>query len=147
MDQSEIRARVEDPKAAELLKQPVLARLGTSNPVSNQPHVVPVWFLWDGKILWISAFTSTRKVKDLVRNPRCSVLVEPADPSQSKIQAVLFEGVTKLIDEQPFVAEMSERIYEKYMGAEGVKNSEPQSWKVDPENRIVQLAPEKVFVW
>ena len=31
------------------LAQPVLARLATANPRSLQPHVVPVWFWWDGE--------------------------------------------------------------------------------------------------
>ena len=61
-----------------LLAEPVLARLATANPKTLQPHVVPVWFLWDGSSLWISAFVSTRKVKDLLKNPRCAVLIEPA---------------------------------------------------------------------
>jgi general stress protein 26 len=147
VNKEEIYTKTQDPRAVDLLQQTVLARLGTANPVSLQPHVVPVWFLWDGEALWISAFTSTRKVKDLQRNRRCSVLIEPKDPSNSKIQAVLLEGTCELLSEQPFVAEQSERIYEKYMGSEGVKAAEPQSWKSDPENRLVKLVPEKVFLW
>jgi nitroimidazol reductase NimA-like FMN-containing flavoprotein (pyridoxamine 5'-phosphate oxidase superfamily) len=51
-----------------LLQEKVLARIATANPVTNQPHVVPVWFLWDGASIWISAFESTRKVKELKKN-------------------------------------------------------------------------------
>ena len=43
-----------------------LDRLATANPRTLQPHVVPVWFWWDGTSLWISAFSSTRKVKELL---------------------------------------------------------------------------------
>ena len=62
--------------ALALLDQPVLARIATAQAKSLQPHVVPVWFLWDGDNLWISAFSSTRKLKDLASNPRCAVLIE-----------------------------------------------------------------------
>lgn len=147
MSQEEEISKLHDPGVANLLQQTILARLGTANPVTLQPHVVPVWFLWDGEALWISAFTSTRKVKDLKRNQRCSVLIEPADPSASKIQAVLLEGKCELLGEQPFVAEQSELIYEKYMGKDGAQAAEPQSWKSDPENRLVKLIPQKVFLW
>jgi general stress protein 26 len=140
-------AKTKEPRVADLLQQKVLARLGTVNPKSLQPHVVPVWFLWEAECLWISAFTSTRKVKDLVRNPRCAVLVEPQNQEGSPVQAVLLEGACQLIADQPFVAEMAEHLYEKYLGPEGVKGSDPQSWKGDPENRLIKLAPEKVFVW
>ncbi len=134
--------------AQALLAEPVLARLATANPKTLQPHVVPVWFLWDGSSLWISAFVSTRKVKDLLKNPRCAVLIEPAQPQGSPLQAVLLEGAAELIAEPAsLVTEMSERIYAKYMGSEGVLAPEPQSWKQDPENRLVRLTPERRMTW
>ena len=34
-----------------LLAEPLLARLGTANPETAQPHVTPVWFAWDGERL------------------------------------------------------------------------------------------------
>lgn len=134
--------------AQALLAEPVLARLATANPKTLQPHVVPVWFLWDGDSLWISAFVSTRKVKDLLKNPRCAVLIEPAQPQGSPLQAVLLEGAVELIAEPAsLIAEMSERIYTRYMGPEGVLAPEPQSWKQDPENRLIKLTPERRMVW
>jgi len=134
--------------AQALLAEPVLARLATANPKTMQPHVVPVWFLWDGSSLWISAFVSTRKVKDLLKNPHCAVLIEPIQSQGSPLQAVLLEGTAELISEPAsLVAETSERIYAKYMGSEGVLAPEPQSWKQDPENRLVRLTPERRMVW
>lgn len=130
-----------------LLRQPVLARIATANPATGQPHVTPVWFWWDGQAVWISAFDSTRKIRDLRRNPRISVLIEPADPSTGPVQAVLFEGQAVLIKDPRIVREMSARIYTLYMGEEGVKADDPQSWIVDPENTIIRLAPEKTFTW
>jgi hypothetical protein len=131
-----------------LLTEPVLARLATADPQTLQPHVVPVWFLWDGSSIWISAFVSTRKVKELMKNPRCAVLVEPAQPKGSPLQAVLLEGASELVGEPAsLVVEMSSRIYTKYLGAEGVLAAEPQSWMHDPENRLVKLTPEKKMTW
>jgi general stress protein 26 len=130
------------PWVAELLGQPILARLGTANPKTLQPHVVPVWFEWDGESLWISAFESTRKVKDVQRNRRISVLVDTLDPSH----AVLFEGVVELISDPAVVASRSKSIYTRYLGAEGVKEPDPASWIDDPENRILKLTPEKFLL-
>jgi general stress protein 26 len=131
----------------ELLQQPVLARLATTNPRTMQPHVVPVWFLWDGNALFISSFTSTRKVKDLKRNPLCAVIIEPV-PAASQLQAVLFEGKAELITQpRNFVEEKALSIYTLYMGAEGVKEPEPQSWIYDPENLIIRLTPQKIYTW
>ena len=129
-----------------LLDQPVLARLATARAGTLQPHVVPVWFLWDGDNLWISAFSSTRKLKDLLGNPLCAVLIEP--PEVDKLQAVLFEGRADVLAEpRRLVRDISLRIYTRYMGEQGVLEAEPQSWANDPENRLVRLAPLKVMAW
>jgi general stress protein 26 len=147
MSQQDELAKTKQPEAAALLQEPVLARLGTTNPKTLQPHVVPVWFAWNEDTLYINAFSSTRKVRDLERNRRCAVLIEPKETSQSKIQGILLEGTCEVIAEQPYVAKKAEWIYTKYMGEEGVKAPEPQSWMVDPESRIIKLKPTKVYIW
>jgi nitroimidazol reductase NimA-like FMN-containing flavoprotein (pyridoxamine 5'-phosphate oxidase superfamily) len=129
-----------------LLNEVVLARLATADPRTLQPHVVPVWFLWDGTSLWISSFVSTRKLKELQRNARCAVLVEPKEPG--KLQAVLLEGAAELIEEpRELVRTKSVEIYTRYLGPQGVQAADPQSWSRDPENRLIKLTPEKVIAW
>lgn len=131
----------------ELLAQPVLARLATTNAKTLQPHMVIVWFLWDGTHAWVSAFSSTRKVKDLQSNPRAALLIEPKQES-FKLQAVLLEGPVELISEpRDFVASQALKIYAHYLGPQGVQAADPQSWAVDPENRLVKLTPERVIAW
>jgi nitroimidazol reductase NimA-like FMN-containing flavoprotein (pyridoxamine 5'-phosphate oxidase superfamily) len=131
----------------EVLNEVILARLATANIRTCQPHVVPVWFLWDGESIWISAFTSTRKVKDLQGNQRCSILVEPS-PGDGKLQAVLLEGNSELIREpRQAVEEISLRIYTRYLGPEGVLDEDPQSWSKDPENTIIKLTPSRIYTW
>ena len=131
-----------------LLSQPVLARIATANPQTAQPHVVPLWFLWDGASIWVSGFRSTRKFRELMANPLCAVLVEPADPRASKVQGILFEGKAEVITSpRQIVEEMSNRIYLRYLGEEGVKAVDPQSWIHDPENLVVRLTPQQVYTW
>lgn len=147
MSQQDEIAKTKQPEAAALLQEPVLARLATTNPHTLQPHVVPVWFGWDDDTLYINAFSSTRKVRDLERNPRCAVLIEPKDGSNSKLQGILLEGACEIFAEQPYVAQKGEWIYVRYLGVEGVKAPDPQSWLTDPESRIIKLTPKKVFIW
>jgi len=130
-----------------LLQQPVLARIATANPATNQPHVVPVWFLWDGASIWISAFDSTRKVKELKKNSLCSILIEPKE-NDGILQAVLFEGPVELICEPRLLVEsMTTKIYIRYLGEEGVLAEDPQSWIHDPENQVIRMTPKKTYYW
>jgi len=50
----------------EFLARPLLARLATADPATGQPHIVPLWYGWDGTSIWISAFRSTRKIRELI---------------------------------------------------------------------------------
>jgi len=127
-----------------LLERPVLARIATANPRTCQPHVVPVWFEWDGECIWISSFRSTRKIREIMRNPRVSIVVDTADEPQG-MQAVIFEERAELISDPRIVVPRSTTIYTRYLGEDGVKDPEPASWIVDPENLIICLKPEKVY--
>lgn len=132
----------------DLLDQPVLARLATANPETCQPHVVPLWYIWDSENAWVSGFGSTRKFKELIVNPNCAILIEPANPKESKLQAVLLEGQAEVIrDDREIIEQMSTRIYVRYLGEDGAQESEPQSWIHDPENLVVKLKPTRVFAW
>ena len=132
----------------ELLNQSGLARLATANPTTCQPHVVPLWYWWNGESVWVSGFSSTRKFRELMANSNCAILIEPSDLKNSKLQAVLFEGQAEVIRQDRLkIMEISRRIYLRYLGEEGIKDPEPQSWIHDPENMVVQLKPAKIMAW
>ncbi len=130
-----------------VLAEPVLARLATTNPKTMQPHVVPVWFAWDGKNVWISSFVSTRKIRELKHNPQGAVLIESKQEG-GKLQAVLLEGTVELVTEpRQLISEIASRIYVRYLGTEGLKDEEPQSWLNDPENLLIKLTPKRIISW
>lgn len=131
----------------EFLSQPLLARMATANPKTLQPHVVPVWFGWDGTSLWINTFRSTRKVQDLLKNPQISVAVDTTGQS-SGLTAVIMEGQAEIIREPRDLLEAKTTwIYTRYLGAEGVLAAEPQSWLKDPEATLIKLTPTWTKSW
>jgi nitroimidazol reductase NimA-like FMN-containing flavoprotein (pyridoxamine 5'-phosphate oxidase superfamily) len=142
----EQREKLNQSWVKEFLAKPHLARLGTANPQTAQPHVTPVWFDWDGECVYISAFISTRKAKEVARNKRISVLIDIA-VKDGPTQAVLFEGEAELLDDPAKVAPLAKRIYMKYVGSEGILAPDVSSWIDDPENRIIKLTPQDVFIW
>ncbi len=130
----------------EMLSKPLIARLATADQ-NNQPHVVPVWFGWDGACLWISSFSNTRKVKDLLQNPKISVAID-ASGEDGKTKAVILEGQAELVMEpRDFLRKQFQWIYTLYLGEEGVKAKDPQEWIEDTHNLLIKLSPEQIFVW
>ena len=134
-------------KIEALLSEPLLARIATASTHDLQPHVVPVWFLWDGESVWISSYSSTRKIRELQCNPKCSIVVDTSH-RVGGLSAVLFEGQAELVTEpREFVREMVTRVYTKYLSPEGVLAAEPQEWIYSPENLLIKLTPEKTVAW
>ena len=129
------------------LDQAILARFATATPETHQPHVVPVWFLWDGEVVWITSFKNTRKVRELRRNARCAMVID-TERNAYGVSAVLFEGEAELLTEpRAFVQEMATRIYTRYLGSDGVLAHDPQSWIHNPDNLIIKLKPGKTHTW
>ena len=130
-----------------LLDQPLLARVATASPADHRPHVVPVWYMWDGESIWISSYSSTRKIRDLRGNPFCSIVIDEAE-SGWDFRGVIFQGRAKLLVEpREFVSEMTTRIYTRYLGDEGVLDPSPQEWIHDPENMLIKVTPTQTFTW
>ncbi len=124
----------------------LLARIATVTP-GGHPHVVPVWYLWDQGSVWISSFASTRHVHNLQVDPRCTILIDEA-PSGEENRGVIFSGRAELVSEpRDFVEAQTEKIYTRYLGPDGVKKPDPQSWIVDPENLLIKLTPTRTKQW
>lgn len=129
------------------LQAPNLARLATADPKTCQPHVVPVWFGWDGASLWISSYSNTRKIKELKANPNCSILIDIAE-KDGVSWGILMEGQAELIREpKDWLRKQILWVYEKYLGPQGVLAPEPQEWVYDPHSLLVKLSPKKIMTW
>jgi len=132
------------PMLDEFLNQVHLARIASVNPTTLQPHVVPVWYGWDGKSLWISSFRSTRKIHELRKNPKCSILID--EDGKDNNSWVVLEGQAELITQpREFVEKQTTWVYIRYLGEQGVLAPDPQSWIVDPENLLIKLTPAKIM--
>ena len=70
----------------------IVATIGSD----GTPQVTPNWYLWDGEHLWVSTLDRTVKVKNLKRDPRVTVCIDPgvrrADYVQVKGTAEVIEG-------------------------------------------------------
>jgi general stress protein 26 len=128
------------------LERPHLARLATCNPKTLQPHIVPVWYEWDGRSVWISSFRSTRKIKEIQKNPRVALVVDIAIDGDTNM-GVMFEGSVELVSDPQLGIQQGTSIYTRYLGAEGAQAPTPQSWLHDPEHVLIKLTPAWVHSW
>jgi len=48
----------------------------------GRPHVMPVWAVWDGEVMWFSGGLHSRKVQNLIADPRCAVTSTTTSPAR-----------------------------------------------------------------
>ncbi|MFF0054880.1 PPOX class F420-dependent oxidoreductase [Streptomyces microflavus] len=119
-----------------LLDTPVFVNIATIQP-DGSPQVSPVWVTRDGDDVLISTTVGRRKETNLRRDPRVTVVVQPADNpyayAEIRGQAELTtEGGQELIDELSL----------KYTGKPYAEFN-PNSGQDDPRV-VVRITPRKI---
>ena len=67
--------------------------LGTVRP-DGRPHLVPVWFLWDGQTILFFSQPRAQKVRNLAHNRRVMLALDTADEGED---LVIVEGDAALL--------------------------------------------------
>lgn len=102
----------------------------------GRPQLTEVWFLADGDEVRISLNTSRQKVRNLQRDPRCSVLLlDLANP----YRYVELRGDAEITPDDEYT--FADRLGAKY-GADLRQNDKPGESRV-----VVTIKPTRVHAW
>jgi PPOX class probable F420-dependent enzyme len=113
---------------------PEFATIATIEP-DGRPQLSVIWVSRDGDDLLVSTVEGRRKHRNLLRDPRCTVLLFPKDAPYSYVEVrgtatMTFEGGRELIDEHA----------RKYTGADRYTNDDG----TDNVRVVVRITPDKV---
>ena len=122
-------------------------RLATLGP--GGPHVSPVWFVWDGGVLWVYSLTRSQRWTDIQRDPRVAAVVD-AGEHYHELHGVEIEGeavvvgpVPRSADEDPQTPELAEP--ERLMAA---KYQHPGGGMIhDGRHAWLRINPAKITSW
>ncbi|MFE2162113.1 PPOX class F420-dependent oxidoreductase [Streptomyces lydicus] len=119
-----------------LLDTPIFVIVTTIQP-DGSPQASPVWVKRDGDDLLISTTLGRRKERNIRRDPRVSVVVQPSDSPYTYAEVrgtatLTTEGGPELIDE----------LSRKYTGKPYAEFN-PEAGK-DAERVVVRITPRKV---
>jgi len=121
------------------LARPLVARLATVRP-NGTPQIVPMWFLYEDGVLYMSTRTAAAKVKHLHKNPRVAVVVdEMVAPLKNKV--VTLEGAVEM--QTTGVKEVTTKIYHKYLGTEGAATPAAQQ-SINTPRVVLKITPKKI---
>lgn len=114
--------------------------LSSTRP-DGRPHLVPVWFWWDGEAVLIFSEPDTQKVRNLRHSPHVVLALDSADDGED---VVTFAGIADLTAE-PASALMPPAFGEKYAALFRRLGSTPEEMqarytqpiRVRPTRRII----------
>lgn len=64
------------------------------------PHCAPLWFVWDGRSLWLNSLVRSQRWADLERDPRVSAVVD-AGHDFTELRGVELSGRVEIVGDVP----------------------------------------------
>jgi PPOX class probable F420-dependent enzyme len=142
----EIRLSAEERDA--FLALPRACTLATIGP-SGHPQLTAMWYaLLDGQFCF-ATYAKSQKVKNLERNPKCSVLVEDGT-SYGELRGYSVEGEAELLEDAELAYRVLAETSRRYMGmdVEKVGAVMTEALKKRAEKRtVIRVKPEREKSW
>ena len=99
-------------KQTEFLKKEKILHLATIDE-KNSPHIVPVWYLYSAKKIYVGTNTKTQKAKNIKIHKKVSFCVDIGVNSPN-IFGVMGKGTAKLLKEKMIVNKIAKKILLRY---------------------------------
>ena len=129
-------------KLVEFLKKEKILHLATIDE-KNTPHIVPVWYLYSVKKIYIGTNTRTQKAKNIKVHKKVSFCVD-VGINAPNIFGVMGKGTAKLLKEKLTVDKIAKKILLRYF-----KSLENKSAKelLEDTDCIIEILPKEFSNW
>jgi PPOX class probable F420-dependent enzyme len=127
-------------------------RFATTGP--DGPHVAPVWFVWDGRAIWVYSLTRSQRWANVSRDPRVAVVVDDGH-HYHELHGVEIEGQATVVgpvprtgqenENAPELAEPERLMAAKYFGQESPTASAEMTH--DGRHAWLRVTPLKMVSW
>ena len=129
-------------KRDEFLRKEKILRLATIDKDST-PHIVPVWYLYNGKKIYIGTNTKTEKAKNVKSHKKVSFCVD-VGINAPDIFGVMGKGNAVLITNESVVSRMAKKILLRYFKT---LNNKSAKEILDDTDCIIEITPKEYSVW
>ena len=129
----------------ELLNQTPVGHLATAD-ANGRPHVIPFCFVCDGGVIYSvldakpksTDLKSLRRVRNILANPRVSVVIDHYESDWSRLWYLLVQGSAELLEPCPEQAAAISLLRGKYH----------QYREMDLEDSpVIKITPERATGW
>jgi nitroimidazol reductase NimA-like FMN-containing flavoprotein (pyridoxamine 5'-phosphate oxidase superfamily) len=131
------------PLAREILNRRLIAAFATLDPDYGL-HVVPMWFRLDGDRILLPTSGRSRKIQNLRRGTRATVMVDDSRGGLT-VRGVMLTGSPNVV-ERPEARTLNRSIHLKYVTAKGLDLAQVQQ-HLESDDVTICLIPERVVLW
>ncbi|MGD9792035.1 MAG: pyridoxamine 5'-phosphate oxidase family protein [Acidimicrobiia bacterium] len=116
-----------------------------SSGANGEPHVSPLWFVWDGSNIWLNSVVKSQRWVNLARDPRICIVVD-GGIDFFELQGVEINGRVEQVGEVPRTSAPDPQLAEpellfarKYMGSDTFYADGGHAW--------LRVVPDKIVSW
>ncbi|GIK76422.1 MAG: pyridoxamine 5'-phosphate oxidase [Acidobacteria bacterium] len=120
----------------------------TTNGPRGWPHSMPLWYTVRDGELWAWTFAKSQKVRNLERDPRCTLLVE-AGVDYGELRGVQIEAEAELIRDADRVYELGAELALRYAeGIDSIEGDAAAALRAQAPKRVaIHFHPVRVATW
>jgi len=120
----------------------------TTNGPRGWPHSMPLWYTVRDGDLWAWTFAKSQKVRNLERDPRCTLLVE-AGVDYGELRGVQIEAEAELVRDPDRVYEFGAELALRYApGIEAIEGDAAAALRAQAPKRVaIHFHPVRVASW
>ena len=124
------------------LKKEKILHLATIDE-KNSPHIVPVWYVYSSKKIYIGTNTRTQKAKNIKNHKKVSFCVD-VGVNAPKIFGVMGKGTAKILKDKSTVNRIAKRILLRYFKTLEGKSARELLADTDC---IIEISPREFTDW
>jgi PPOX class probable F420-dependent enzyme len=125
----------------ERLRRDLILWLTSVRP-DGRPHIVPVWFYWDGESLLVLSQPNTQKIRNLRAQPLVSVALDNTNDGHD---VIILEGEATLLPEPASTLPLGPYL-DKYAALLQEMQWEPSAMVAD-YSQAIRIRPTRLLRW
>ena len=124
------------------LKKEKILHLATIDD-KNSPHIVPVWYFYTSKKIYVGTNSKTQKAKNINYHKKVSFCVD-VGVNAPKIFGVMGKGTAKLLRDKSTVNRIAKKILLRYFKTLNGKSAREL---LDDTDCIIEISPKEFTNW
>ena len=122
--------------------------IATTNGPRGWPHSMPLWYTVRDGDIWAWTFAKSQKVRNLERDPRCTLLVE-AGVEYGELRGVQIEAEAELVRDLDTVYEFGVELAIRYAeGIDSIEGDAAAGLRAQAPKRVaIHFHPVRLATW